>query len=135
MSIFTTVIDDRTNIIVDKFALASYFADGLNRFITRLTYDGSSFYVSASMRDSGSDWAPEDVQHYLNQMSALGMINPDHIALVEHAGAYAYDYFDNASEFVHDEFYTETRTNRTDWSNKSASGTWYCKNREEMHQG
>ena len=35
MSIFTTVIDDRTNIIVDKFALASYFADGLNRFITR----------------------------------------------------------------------------------------------------
>ena len=135
MSIFTTVIDDRTNIIVDKFALASYFADGLNRFITRLTYDGSSFYVSASMRDSGSDWAPEDVQHYLNQMRALGMGNPDHSALVEHAGAYAYDYFDNASEFVHDEFYTESRTNRTDWSNKSASGTWYCKNREEMHQG
>lgn len=135
MSIFTTVIDDRMHIIVDKYSLAAYFADGVNRDIIRLTYDGSSLYVSDSIRERGSDWDPGYVQDMETEMRAMGMVNPDHNALVEHVGGYAYDYFDNASEFVHDEFYTETRTNRTDWSNKSAGGTWYCKNHEEMHQG
>lgn len=134
LSLFTSVQDGKICIFADYYKLEGVFADGVGRGVQRVEYDGASLYEHGAAGYGGSDLDPADLREFEGYMRDMGAVNPDAESLVAHSGGFAYSYFDNAEEFVHDEFYTESLSGDIQSGNRGASGSWRCAPRDAMYR-